>query len=235
MLGTSSNLFNEVCAPIPPINTSDPTFAGFSPDLAALVNQVHAVGTREEYAVYPNPIRSYPHSSLVSAQPKLDLVDGGEALQNNPIWPLLHRAVDVILVNHNSADTNNFPNGSELYTTYQQARDQGLTRMPVITTVDVFLAEGYNKRPTFFGCNDSSKATIIYIPNTDYTYPSNQPTSKLQYTVAETDAMIANGVQIASKGGDKGWPLCLACGIMKKAGGMLPSGCASCLSTYCYN
>ena len=56
-LGTSSNLFNEACAPIPIINTTSNSFTGLAEDLAALVNQVHAVGTREEYAVYPNPVR----------------------------------------------------------------------------------------------------------------------------------------------------------------------------------
>ncbi len=142
----------------------------------------------------------------------------------------------MILVNDNSVDTSiNFPNGSEIYTTYQQATAQGLSRMPVIPPVATFIANGYNQRPTFFGCNNNFKSTIIYIPNYNYTYPSNQPTSKLQYSVAETDAMIANGLQIATKGGDKGWPLCLAYGIMKKAGGTLPSGCASCFKQYCYN
>src|SRR3954452_13848076 len=53
--GTSSNLFNAACAPIPPINTTASTFTALAEDLAALVNQVHSVGTREEYAVYPNP------------------------------------------------------------------------------------------------------------------------------------------------------------------------------------
>ena len=236
VLGTSSNLFNEACAPIPPINTTTNSFNALAEDLAAIVNQVHSVGTREEYAVYPNPFHNYPRSSLVSAQTELDLVDGGEALQNNPIWPLLHRAVDVIIVNDNSADTsNNFPNGSEIYTTYQQAMGQGLTRMPTIPPVATFIAQGLNQRPTFFGCNTNSVSTIIYIPNYNYTFPSNEPTAKLEYTVAETDAMIANGVQIATKGGDMGWPLCLACGIMKKAGGTLPVGCTACYKQYCFN
>ena len=113
VLGTSSNLFNEACAPVPPINSStlNSNFTALAEALSALVNQVHAVGTREEYAVYPNPFKNYKPSTLVSGQAELDLVDGGEALQNNPIWPLLHRAVDVIIVNDNSADTsNNFPN-----------------------------------------------------------------------------------------------------------------------------
>ena len=205
-------------------------------DLAAIVNEVHAVGTREEYAVYPNPFYQYNHSSLVAAQPELDLVDGGEALQNNPIWPLLHRAVDAIIVNDNSADTsNNFPNGSEILTTYVQSLSAALTRMPVIPAVATFIAEGLNQRPTFFGCNDTSKTTIIYLPNYNYTFPSNESTEKLEYTASETIGMIANGVQIATKGGDKGWPLCLACGLMKKSGGMLPAGCSACYSQYCYN
>jgi lysophospholipase len=213
--GTSSNLFNEACVSIPPINTTANTFTGLAQDLAVLVGQVHAVGTREDYAVYPNPFYNYSHSSLVSAQTELDLVDGGEALQNNPIWPLLHRAVDVIVVNDNSADTaNNFPNGSEILTTYVQSLSAGLTRMPVIPPVATFISQGLNRRPTFFGCNDASKTTIIYLPNYNYTFPSNEPTTKLQYSKSETIGMIANGVQVAAKGGDKGWPLCLACKLV---------------------
>lgn len=129
VLGTSSNLFNEACEPIPPINTTTNGFTGLAEDLEALLDQVHATLTRDEYAVYPNPFHNYNHSSLVSAQTELDLADGGEALQNNPIWPLLHREVDVIIVNDNSADTsNNFPNGSEILTTYVQSLSAGLTR-----------------------------------------------------------------------------------------------------------
>lgn len=107
--------------------------------------------------------------------------------------------------------------------------------MPAIPAVSTFLAEHLNQRPTFFGCNDASKTTIVYLPNVNYTFASNEPTAKLEYLAAETDAMIANGVQIASKGGDPGWPLCLACGIMKKAPGTLPGGCAACFKQYCYN
>lgn len=234
--GTSSNLFNEACVPVPPTSTTANTFTALAQDLAALVDQIHAVGTREEYAVYPNPFYNYDHSSLVSAQTELDLADGGLALQNNPIWPLLHRAVDVIIVNDNSADTSNdFPNGSAILTTYVQSLSAGLTRMPIIPSVATFINEGLNQRPTFFGCDDTSKTTIIYLPNYNYTFPSNEPTLKLEDTDSETIGMIANGVQIATKGGDQGWPLCLACGLTKKAGGTLPSGCTACFAQYCYN
>ncbi|RMZ76810.1 hypothetical protein DV738_g4686, partial [Chaetothyriales sp. CBS 135597] len=235
-LGTSSNLFNELCAGVPAVNSSDPTFKALAEDLEVILAQVSDVAFREEFAVYPNPFRNFAHSSLVSDQDELSLTDGGIAGQNNPIWPLLHRGVDVILVNDNSADTEaSYPNGSEIYTTYQQATDQGLTRMPEIPPFEVFLANGYNQRPTFFGCNDTSKITIVYLPNYNYTFDSGQSTFKLQYSKSETDAMIANGVQVASQGGDSEWPLCLACGILKKSSNSLPNKCTRCFAEYCYN
>ncbi|MCJ1437903.1 hypothetical protein MMC27_007290 [Xylographa pallens] len=235
VLGTSSNLFNEACEVVPSATNLSTSLTG---DLAAIVEAAHALSTRDEYAVYPNPFFAYPRSSLYESQTDLFLVDGGEALQNNPIWPLIqpYRHVDVILVNDNSADTStNFPNGSEILTTYVQSLSAGLTKMPVIPSVDTFINEGLNKRPTFFGCNDNTKTTIVYIPNVNYTFPSNEPTAKLQYEPSETSGMIANGVEIVNKNGDPMWPTCLGCGIMKKTGTALPAACAACFTQYCYN
>ena len=191
VLGTSSNVFNELCVAVPtPSNTS----SSLVDELAAILAKAHEVTTRDEYAVYPNPFYKYAASPLVSSQTDLFLADGGEAHQNNPIFPFLQpsRAVDAIIVNDNSADTSdNFPDGSEILTTYQQAQSAGLTRMPFIPPVATFLAEGLNKRPTFFGCNDTSKITIVYLPNVNYTFPSNEPTSKLQYSKADTDGKVS--------------------------------------------
>ena len=187
VLGTSSNVFNELCAAVPTPSNSSSVLAN---ELAAILLKAHEITTRDEFAVYPNPFYNYASSSLVSSQEDLFLADGGEAHQNNPLFPLLQpsRAVDVIIVNDNSADTSdNFPDGSEILTTYQQSLSAGLTRMPFIPPVATFLAEGLNKRPTFFGCNDNSKITIVYLPNVNYTFASNTPTSKLQYSTAETD------------------------------------------------
>ena len=242
ILGTSSNLFNEACAAVPAINATAPSgsadiFLALEEDLTVLLDTIHTTTFADEFAQYPNPFQAYPPSTLVSSQETLYLVDGGEALQNNPIWPFLHRPlVDVLIVNDNSADTSaNYPNGSEIYTTYQRAQDAGLTRMPVIPDVATFLADGLNLRPTFFGCRDPAVLTIIYLPNQDYTFASGTSTAQLEYPAAETDAMIANGVQIAARGGDAGWPLCLACGIMAKSGGTMPGGCAACLDEYCFD
>ena len=187
-LGTSSSLFNEACVAAP---SSTNMTTGLTGILSTILTAAHSIGTRDEYAIYPNPFYNYPRSSLVSAQKELSLVDGGEALQNNPIFPMLQpaRGVDVMIVNDNSADSNNFPNGSEILTTYVQSLNAGLTRMPVIPSVETFISQGLNKRPTFFGCNDNAKITIVYLPNVNYTYPSNQPTAKLQYFPDETRGM----------------------------------------------
>lgn len=233
VLAASSNLFNEACIPgtLPSLNVG--SFTG----LATLLEEIHSVAFRDEYAVYPNPFYQRPASSLVATQQSLYLVDGGEALQNNPIWPFIQnngRHADVLIVNDNSADTNDFPNGSEIFNTYVQAQTAGLSRMPFIPPVDTFVSDGLNKRPTFFGCNNPRALTIVYLPNDNYTFASNEPTAKLEYSKADMDAMIANGVQIAAKGGDPGWPTCLGCALTMKTGATLPAVCTACFSTYCF-
>jgi lysophospholipase len=137
-------------------------------------------------------------------------------------------------VNGNSADAGNFPNGSELLTTYVQSFNHGYTRMPLVPSVETFISEGLNKRATFFGCNDQSKVTIVYLPNNNYTFASNTGTFQLEYPEWETDAMIANGVGIATQGEKGGWGTCLACALMMKTENTLPSDCTACLAEYCY-
>jgi lysophospholipase len=126
--------------------------------------------------------------------------------------------------------------------------------MPFIPDVDTFVSEGLNKRATFFGCGQPGTLFIVYLPNVNYTYPSNQrkseafnalvlvslirsasATSKVQYTVAETDGMIANGVQIATQNDNPEWPDCLACAI-KNVDGKAPKKkvCKTCFTKYCY-
>lgn len=232
ILGTSSTVFNEACANVPATNIT----SNIIDDLAAIVLAAHALSTRDEYAVYPNPFHNYARSSLISAQTELSLADGGEARQNNPIFPLLQpaRGVGVIIVNDNSADANNFPDGSEIRQTYVQSQIAGLTKMPYIPPVATFVSQGLNIRPTFFGCNDTSKITVVYLPNVNYTFPSNKPTAKLEYSEAETEGIINNGIQIASEGGNAMWPTCLGCAIVMKTGNAMPSSCGSCIKTYCY-
>ncbi|KAB2572653.1 Lysophospholipase 1 [Lasiodiplodia theobromae] len=243
VFGTSSSLFNAVCLPVN-INQTQ-----LGEHLAGFVSDLHELVTDDLFALYPNPFyQSNASSSLVAAQENLHLVDGGTSNQNNPIWPLLHRGkdlLDVLIVNDNSADTDdNWPNGTEIRNTWTQARAQlgAASRMPDIPEPDVFVAEGLYKRPVFFGCGVGNETTaeedlltILWVPNNNFTFASNVDTSKLQYSEAETRGMIANGQQVATQGGDARWPACLACGIMVKSGETLPDECDACLAEYCYN
>lgn len=253
LFGTSSSLFNQICIPLAINNTTLVSW------LAKFVFQLHELTTHDLFALYPNPFSaSTSISPLVAAQPSLHLVDGGLSNQNNPLWPLLHRPdLAVLFVNDNSADTDDFwPNGTELYNTYTQALAQGIAaRLPEIPPPATFVSEGLNTRPTFFGCNATDALTIVWLPNYNYTYPSNVSTLKLQYGVNETNGefsffppfsesvrtdaertdMIANGAQVATQGGNVLWGACLACGIMAKTGEALPGECAACLDEYCWN
>ncbi|KAL1305897.1 hypothetical protein AAFC00_004042 [Neodothiora populina] len=231
--GTSSDVFNSLCDIIPPINST----TNLTTTLEAIVADVHDAVERDLYAVYPNPFYKYSTSSLVEAQEELHLVDGGEGLQNMPIWPFIQdaRKIDVLIISDSSADSNsNYPNGTEIRTTYEQAQSQGLTRMPFIPDVDTFVSAGLNKRATFFGCDNDDVVTIIYLPNNDYSYASNTSTFMIQYTPTETRDMIANGNLVATQNGDADWPTCVGCAIMKKTGEALPSACTACFDTYCY-
>lgn len=105
--------------------------------------------------------------------------------------------------------------------------------MPYIPPVATFISEGLNKRATFFGCNETGTVFIVWLPNVAYTYPSNQSTARLEYAVADTDAMIANGNLIATQNGTEGWPTCLACAVLNGEG-QLPAGCNACFEKYCY-
>jgi lysophospholipase len=234
-LGTSSTLFSAICAGVPATNSSNDLISA----LDLLLQKDESDIENDQFAVYPNPFYGYFYSSGVQTETDLHLVDGGSSNQNNPIWPFIQPArsevMDVLIVNDNSADTDdNFPNGTEIYHTYLQATRLGLTRMPDIPSTDTFVSEGLNKRAVFFGCSDQTKLTIVYLPNVNYSYPSNQPSANFQYDPDETDGMIANGNLIATQNGEDGWPLCLACGIMHKSFSSIPSDCNDCLTEYCW-
>ncbi|KAK3070938.1 hypothetical protein LTR53_009560 [Teratosphaeriaceae sp. CCFEE 6253] len=218
IFGTSSDVFFAACSVIPPSNSSS---AGLASVLEGLVNQAHEPVFTDLFGIYVNPFYKYKRSSQVQNDAVLTMVDGGATLQNNPIWPFIQpsRTVDVLVVNDNSADTtDNFPNGTEIRQTYLNAQAVGLTKMPFIPPVSTFVAQGLNKRATFFGCNETGTTFIVFLPNVAYTYNSGQPTSKIQYSVAETDAMIVNGNAIATQNGTAGWPFCLACAVKNKDG-----------------
>lgn len=256
VLGTSSALFND-----PGIGTESETLATFanfcsvpstgtvSADAAALgagiaymsahVPNAQLLSVADLFAPWPNPFFNLTTAPQVSSMKTLSMVDGGESGQVNPIFPFLlpARKVDVIIVNDNDADTAaNFPNGAELVATYNAAKVAGITRMPFIPPVSTFVAKNLTTHPVFFGCHDTTVATIVWIPNAPMTMPGNSTsTSKMQYSVAETVAMVNNGAAVMSQNNSAAWSVCLGCAIMDKSGGSLPPACTACFTKYCYS
>lgn len=234
VFGTSSNLFDELC-----VNSNNQTSAieKMFPSLAPALEAGRRKGNQDLYSMYPNPWKGSAGSPAVQNNTNIFLVDGGLSMQNNPVWPLLHphRPLDVIIINDNSADTpTNYPNGSELRRTYEQASEIGMVRMPYIPTADIFVAKGMDKRASFFGCDEKEKITLVYLPNTPFWYESGTPTLKLQYTPAQVDGMIENGMHVGMQGNDAEWPFCLGCAIILKTVDTTPDACKPCLQKYCY-
>lgn len=241
VLGTSSALFNDACQMLPqPKNNTD----SLADTLSAVVAHVHNFAAEDLYSRFKNPFYEWqsptgvhdPNNDFTSHE-YLHMVDGGEAMQNNPIWPFIQpaRNVDVIIANDNSADTkHSFPNGSEILATYQQSVNRGLTRMPFIPPVEEFMEKGMDRKAAFFGCGDKSKTTIVWLPNAKYTYDSGKSTFDFVYSKGETDKMVANGMQVATQGGKENWATCLGCAFLEKREGKLPKECKACFDEYCY-
>ena len=224
IMGTSSNVLDGVCLPFP---DEIQAIQDVTNAIEDALNINNTADTRAVFAPYPNPFANEPT--------EIDLVDGGETNQNNPIWPFLHRQIDLLFVSDNSGDENTYPNGTAIHQTYTQAQASGLTRMPAIPESDTFVVQGLNTRPTFFGCNDTNVMTIVWLPNYNFTYASNTNTFKLQYSKTETDAMIANGVAVGSYNGSSTYGTCVGCAILKKTSASLPSACTACFDELCFN
>jgi lysophospholipase len=113
-MGTSSTLFNQILLQIPSANKTAATLIVTA--ILQILNE-----TQEDIAIYPNPFRGINGSAnTVSSFENVTLVDGGEDLQNIPLWPILQkeRNVDFIFAVDSSADIQNWPNGTAMVATY---------------------------------------------------------------------------------------------------------------------
>jgi lysophospholipase len=243
IVGTSSTLFNQAFLQLSDSNSS-------SVITDAIQGVLGAIGSAEnDVAVYPNPFYNWhAETSPIAGFRNLTLVDGGEANENVPFEPFLfsYRNVDAIFAFDNSADTTySWPNGSSLHTTYQKAIDQAQAynislRMPPVPSTQGFVNGGYNTRPTFFGCNDSSLPTVIYVPNYPWSAWSNTSTYMLEYSTDQAVAIIENGRRtLDANGTDSSLPRCVTCAMMDNAvmenGGSRSAECEACFSRYCWD
>ncbi|KAI9369800.1 lysophospholipase catalytic domain-containing protein [Aspergillus egyptiacus] len=248
IMGTSSSLFNQFFLQIN--NTGLPDF------LVSVISDVLAeIGEdNNDIAVYsPNPFYGWlPEYSAYAHEPNLDVVDGGEDLQNIPLHPLIQpsRHVDVIFAVDSSADTNyNWPNGTALVATYERSLNTtGIgngTEFPAVPDQNTFVNLGLNARPTFFGCDSSNTSAplVVYIPNHPYSYQSNVSTfSPLSFSEEERDNIIQNGYDTATMGNstsDNNWSACVGCAILSRSfdrtNEQIPDICTQCFDRYCWD
>ena len=252
--GTSSDIFDFV--------SESSGGSAFTSIIASFTKKFlpNATGDDTSIGIYnPNPFKSANtidsnYSSALSKSDTLYLVDGGEDGEVIPFAPLLQkdRGLDVIFALDNTDDSNeDWPNGDSLVQTYKrQFTSQGKDiAFPYVPTTEVFIKEGLNKRPTFFGC-DASNLTdlafipplIVYVPNAEYSFASNTSTFKLSYDIEERFSMIQNGFEAMTMGNltkDPDFVGCVSCAIMRRKqeslNATLPEECEKCFSKYCWN
>ncbi|KAJ5582601.1 hypothetical protein N7535_001221 [Penicillium sp. DV-2018c] len=249
VIGTSSTLFNQFLLQINTTSLPDFIKSVFT-DIFTKLDK-----SQDDIAVYdPNPFYQYNKASSPYANQKaLDVVDGGEDLQNIPLHPLIQpeRHVDVIFAVDSSADTTYYwPNGTALVATYERSLNStGIgngTVFPAVPDQNTFVNLGLNTRPTFFGC-DTSNLTgpaplVVYIPNAPYTYNSNVSTFQLSTDDKQRDNIILNGYEVATMANstlDANWSSCVGCAVLSRSfertGTKLPEICNQCFNRYCWN
>lgn len=262
VMGTSSSLFNQF---ILQLNTSS-----LSSTIISIVDTILGKISDEEndIAVYePNPFANttdYASSLSIVLNDTLYLVDGGEDLQNIPLYPLIQpeRKVDVIFAYDNSADTNQYwPNGTSMIASYErQFLSQGNgTIFPHVPDSTSFRNLNLTARPAFFGCdalNLTSLMTvsngsdytvydsplIVYTANRPFSYFSNVSTFTMSYSNEERNSIIQNGYEVASRYNnslDSEWQACVGCAIIRRqqerAGIEQSDQCKGCFERYCWN
>ncbi|CCK71953.1 lysophospholipase KNAG_0I01680 [Huiozyma naganishii CBS 8797] len=254
VMGTSSTLFNQFLLRIN--STHLPRFIrklgihilnGISHDF-------------NDIAVYhPNPFKNsnFVHSDFtvsITESDSLFLVDGGEDDENIPFVPLIRqdRKLDIIFAVDSSADMPlQWPDGSSLVHTYERQfvkQGKGMA-FPYVPDTNTFVNLGLNKRPTFFGC-DASNLTdleyvpplIVYYPNSEHSFNSNQSAFKMSYTEQQRKQMVQNGFEIATRNNftdDPDFLGCIACAVMRRKqeslGLKLPVECETCFINYCWD
>ncbi|KAK7745553.1 Lysophospholipase 1 [Cytospora paraplurivora] len=255
MVGTSSTLFNDFLTESITDYVDVPTIVAdaieaLASDLGSNDNDI-AQWTPNPFLGWKNDTNTYAHDQ------ELSLVDGGEDLQNIPLTPLIQpiRAVDVIFAVDSSADTTYYwPNATALRATYERSLETNIangTLFPSVPDDNTFINLGLNNRPTFFGCDTSNftlksgqtvPPLIVYVPNAPYNTLSNVSTFTPSYTDAVRNAIIENGLNVATQGNgtvDSEWPACVACAVLSRSfertNTSVPDACTSCFSRYCWN
>ncbi|KAI0917852.1 hypothetical protein AcV5_002685 [Taiwanofungus camphoratus] len=239
---------------------SDSTIASVLTDLLSTILPQN--GTGFDMALVPNPFFGVANGTYIdSSEPVLALVDGGEDGESLPLTPLLAKArgVDVIFAIDVAGNTeDSWADGSSMIATQDRVAffPSIYSFPPLPTSQSTFLAQNLTRRPTFFGCNDTSASDaplVIYIANggppLNQTPLTNTSTLQLAYSADQIDAMLSQSFDIATQGipvthnghleKDPEWPACLACAVVdrtRRQEGLDRDGiCSGCMARYCWS
>lgn len=254
VMGTSSTLFNQFLLQ---------NITGYEGVPGIIIEALTSIfenlgeSKNDVAQIIPNPFLYWNNQTNPNADSiELDLVDGGEDLQNIPLNPLIQpvRAVDVIFAVDSSADVTNWPNGTALRATYERTFGSisNGTLFPSIPDDWTFINLGLNNRPSFFGCdvknftlsrkNQTVPPLLVYVPNAPYTALSNVSTFDPAYSMSQRNDIIGNGWNSATQGNgtlDSEWLTCVACAVisrsMDRLGRQTPAACKTCFERYCWN
>lgn len=251
VMGISSNIYSAADAP----NTKN---------LPKFIRALDKIMDDDDWeAKVPNTFQGLSSSAGTKARIFQDsqrqmllMADSGLPHENVPIFPFLQpsRKVDVIIAVDSSADGSDpddptqfsYPNGTALFTIYSktlQPHFRGYKMPEVPNSFDgSFDKLGYNKRPTFFGCNSNSQAPlIVYLPNYYMVGKTNIETKETTYSPELVEGIFKNGFAIATQSAgttkNSEWPECLACALIdhqiQRNSQRRTQQCQKCFDYYC--
>ncbi|PLW31214.1 hypothetical protein PCASD_11063 [Puccinia coronata f. sp. avenae] len=203
VIGASSNVLSQ------------PGFEKFS--WGKLLPEAYDKMTRHIYdeAIVPNPFyhmgMGLPNKTSYIERESRDLylADGGWGGEVLPFWPLLQpeRKLDVIIAIDFSADGPSmyhgaYPNGTSLINTFKKTQERAYKNIHFPKIPDPngpFSEKGLNKRPSFFGCNETLGPIVVYFPNYFVVANTDEATMKTAYSEGEINAFFKNSFGIATQ------------------------------------
>ncbi|ORY72587.1 lysophospholipase catalytic domain-domain-containing protein [Leucosporidium creatinivorum] len=257
VLGTSSMLFRAYNL------SSSVEWTNSASSINQLVTLYEASFTSQpnqqlDISAIPSPFEGVHRNTYEdSDQTQLRLMDGGMNGEVVPIYPLAvkKRGVDVLIAADATADSaTQSPNGDSLVATLERAAllPEGTLSLPALpNSTTIFIEEGLNTRPTFFGCDVipaslhgkktfTETPLIVYLPNDDPTGVTNTSTSQLVYPDTEAISFLDTASAIVYNGWDNDaeWSTCLACALVERTRGKegldRTRACGRCFKTYCW-
>lgn len=208
------------------------------------------------------------HGNAYTNSPTLHIVDGGEDDLNIPLDPLLQprRKMDLIIAVDASIDGGSHPNGTSIHRAtwryHGKEHIHGISYPNIPDPKKLVEMKIYSK-PHFFGCDlDSAYPNsemfggsqsldefpnpslpkpplILYMPNHEVSFDSQQPTTRLIYDSDDVAAMVMNGYNMFTQSNSTIWSACVGCAMIHREvirrGEQFPEYCKLCFTTYCVN